>query len=273
MGYNKDMAIILAPHDSYLDVFTEYMKYFKANWSDCPFELILCTNTKKYDDDRVVSVTTSEQTQWTGRVKVGVNLTDCKYILVCMEDGFISKRVDNNYIFSILSQMRKNNIVYYRNPKDNEEHIIGPDAFGFEHAYRIDKTEIYGVNNGYVIWERNELLKVLEEGTKTAWQIEDDFNKLAMSQHKGFYDNYISDKTNFLHIIETVSHGQWIPQELKRLQKLGVKVNIGKRTIMPQTKTYLMALYRLGDRIIPRKNRVTIKKILKKIGFKFVTDY
>ena len=39
--YNQEMAIVIPACDKYLDIFAEYMRYFRMNWSDCPFEIVL----------------------------------------------------------------------------------------------------------------------------------------------------------------------------------------------------------------------------------------
>ncbi len=60
--YNQEMAIIIPACDKYLDIFAEYMRYFRMNWPDCPFEIILVTETKYYEDKRVTSYTTTKDT-------------------------------------------------------------------------------------------------------------------------------------------------------------------------------------------------------------------
>ena len=117
--YNRDMAIILPACDRYLDIVSEYMRYLRLNWIDCPFEIILVTETQPYDDPRVSSYTTSKTTEWTGRVLEGLKHTDCKYALVMIEDAFFSQKVNNQDVYDILDFMKKHDVKYYRNQKNH----------------------------------------------------------------------------------------------------------------------------------------------------------
>lgn len=269
--YSEDLAIIIPPNDGYLDVFSEYMRYFKMNWPDCPFELILVTQEQYYEDNRVTCITTSADTQWSGRLLAGLAHTKCKYIFSSVEDGFISKRVDTDEVLRVLEFIKKHDIQYYRNPKKevtNSKDPVFPDN---SNIYKIRKNEIYGVNLGYVIWNREKLLEVFGDGKKNAWQIEEYFNEIALHSEYGYYEDMVSDKRNLLNIIETVAGGKWLRQELKMFDQLGIPVNKGNRTVQPITDVYRRRLHSLAYKVIPGRGRKKIKEFFSLLGYKFVT--
>ncbi len=269
--YNQEMAIVIPACDKYLDIFAEYMRYFRMNWSDCPFEIILVTETKCYKDSRVTSYTTTENTAWTGRVLEGLKHTDCRYILTTIEDGFISEKVKNKDIFQILAFMRKHNIQYYRNPKFGHKRTKENSFQDFRHACKIKKNEVYSRSLGIDIWDRQALIELFGDGSKSAWDIEDYFLQYSLKAENGYFEDWVSDDRNFLHIIETVSGGKWMRSELKRFERLGIPVNTKDRAIMPITDYYRRRLHAIANRIVPKKFRKPVKTFFSKIGFKFAS--
>ena len=269
--YNEKLAIIIPACDKYLDIFSEYMRYFRINWIDCPFEIILVTEVKYYNDPRVTSLITSTTTNWTGRVLEGIKHTKCKYILTTIEDGFISKKVNTEDVFDILNFMEHNNIVYYRNPKTGHIKTKGNSFKDFEYACKIEKDGIYSRTLGIDIWNRDALIDLFGDGTKTAWDVENYFLEYAANSLPGYFDDWVSDSRNFLNVIETVSKGKWIPSAIIEFKKLKIPINIGNRGILPYSDTIRRNIHKIMNYIVPKKYRKSTKSILSRFGFKFAS--
>lgn len=271
--YSKEMAIILPACDKYLDIVSEYMRYFRLNWSDCPFEIILVTETQKFNDPRVSSYTTSKTTEWTGRVLEGLKHTDCQYVLVMIEDAFYSKKVNTQDVLDILAFMKKHHIKYYRNPKrpyDKSKEELFSD---FPNACKIRKNAVYSRSLGIDIWDRNVLIETFGDGTMSAWDVENFFLVSSFNETPGYYEDWVSDTRNFLNVIETVSGGKWLRSAIRDFKKLGIPVNLGSRELNPISDSFRRRMHGVANRIIPKNKRATVKKVLSKLGFKFATQY
>lgn len=272
MNYSNKMAIVVVTCDENTDVILEYLRYFDMNWSDCPYELIVATESASINNSKARVIQAGENARWTKRAILGINSTSCPYILLTMDDGFIAEKVDTNEVEEILSFIKEHKIKYYRNPKRVYNFKKNPVFSDRNDAYRIRKNQIYGVNFGHNIWDRDIILELLGDGSKSAWQIEEYFNELALDSEAGYYDDYVSDKNNFLHIVETVSHGKWMPKEIKKLEKLGIPVNKGSRGVLPMSDSIKRFCVDIAYHIVPSKYRKGIKKRLSKIGVKFVIN-
>jgi len=270
--YNERMAIVIPACDKYLDIVSEYMKYLRANWSDCPFEIILVTETQQYSDPRITSFVTSATTNWTGRVLEGIKHTNCKYILTTVEDAFIAKTVNTQDIFDILDFMDKHKIAYYRNPKNG--HIrTKENSFGdFEYACKIEKDGIYSRTLGIDIWNRQALIDLFGDGTMTAWDVENYFIEYAVKSESGYFEDWVSDSRNFLNVIETVSKGKWFPSAIKEFKKLKEPISIGNRGILPTSDTVQRRIHNSMNHVVPKKLRKPLKRILTRLGFKFASQ-
>ena len=273
--YNQDMAIILPACDKYLDIVSEYMRYMRLNWNDCPFEIILVTETKNYNDSRVTSYTTSKTTEWTGRVLEGLKHTKCRYALVMIEDAFFSKKVDTNEIFQILDFMKRHKIKYYRNPKNSGGYVSSKEnSFSDnKHAFKIKRDAVYARSLGIDIWDREALIETFGDGSMSAWDVENFFLQSYLTEAPGYYQDWVSDDRNFLNVIETVAGGKWIREAIKEFEKLGTPVNLGDRKFNPVSDKYRRNIHRIANKVIPMKSRVGIKRALSKVGFKFATKY
>ena len=271
--YSKEMAIILPACDKYLDIVSEYMRYLRLNWDDCPFEIILVTENQEFNDPRVSSYTTSKTTQWTGRVLEGLRHTDCQYVLVMIEDAFFSKKVDTQDVQDVLDFMKKHHVKYYRNPKngyDKPKEVLFSD---FPNACKIKKDAVYARSLGIDIWDRDALIETFGDGTMSAWDVENFFLASSLNETPGYYEDWVSDKRNFLHVIETVSGGKWLRKAISDFKKIGTPVNLGNRDLNPISDSFRRRLHYLANRIVPKNRRAAVKRVLTKLGFKFATKY
>lgn len=270
--YNDDLAIIIPACDAYLDIFTEYLRYFKKNWSDCPFELILVSEEEKYEDDRVTSITAGKEVNWTGRVLKGVEACNCPFILTMMEDQFISSKIDTSNFNDILDFMRRHKIKYYRNPKHPQKRTKENRFPDSDYACKLPKNGVYSRTLGIDIWEREALQELFGDGTSSAWDIEKGFLEYSKRGETGYFDDWVTDSRNFMNIIETVSGGKWMVGSIKQFEKLGDPVNMGTRAMHNKKDHYRRKLHGFMNAIVPSKMRKTVKRIAKKIGFNFATD-
>lgn len=270
--YNQDLAIIVSSCDDNLDVFKEFMKYFKLNWSDCPFKLILVTQTQKYNDENVVSVTTTVDTKWVDRIIEGMKYTEAKYIFTMCEDAFFLEPIKTDYVLQVIEFIKNNDIKYYCNPKHPAKKTKSNSFDSFPGALKIRKDVPYGVTSFTNIWERNEFANLFGGKDWTGWDIENYFLKMASSSEYGYYEDYVTDKDNFLNVVETVNRGKWT-YETYMFEKKGIAIDKGNREDAPKSEYYKKKFHIFLNHLVPTKWRKAIKKIFSKLGYKFVTEY
>lgn len=269
---NNEMAIIIPACDEYIDVLTQFIKYFKLFWKNCPFEIIIVTQSNLTSYNDVSSYISKPNAQWLERVIEGLKHTRSKYILTMMEDAFISKPVKNSEILEILDFMRNNKVVYYRNPKKTYKEIKNDDKYSKDYrwASKVKKNVSYSVSCFTDIWDRDELVRLLDAGLYSGWDIENYYLINSSRNATGYYEGYASDIRNFLNVIEVVNQGQWT-YEVKKFNKIGFPVDIGHRKKAPLKIYYKRKMHSFFNKITPRKFRKTIKNVLSKFGYKFVS--
>ena len=266
------MTIAVISCDNYQDVVGYYLDFVSKNWSDCPFDIVVATEELDLHSEIAKTLRCGTNTTWTKRAIDAINSCESKYILLTVDDLYMSEKVDSEEFIKILDFMDSHSITYYRIPwhlANNKRYKTHPDN---SNVNMIPKNMPYGRSIGSSIWERNELLELLGDGSMSAWELEEFFSReAAQNIGGGYYEHYVADKRYLLHSIQMVSQGKWEVDSVKRLHELGYDIDTSKRGFL-SSKVYLRrkVIGTLGT-ICPVKFRKPIKKMLSKLGVKFVT--
>lgn len=113
---NKQLSIVVVGCDAYSDIAEYYLQFLRENWGDCPFQVFIATESHSFSDNEVVNILCGKDSTWTGRAIRAINSTDSQYILLTVDDIFMSEKVDTDEFIKILQFMKKERIKYYRIP-------------------------------------------------------------------------------------------------------------------------------------------------------------
>ena len=80
-----DCSIYVSSFDGYSDLWRPFFDCFFKYWEDVPFPVYLGTNSKKFDDDRVISLPAAESNNWTDRAYEHIKQIPSKYVLMFLE--------------------------------------------------------------------------------------------------------------------------------------------------------------------------------------------
>ncbi|NCB42998.1 MAG: hypothetical protein EOM59_10315 [Clostridia bacterium] len=268
---DNDLTIIVSSPDSYRDVFKNFLSFFKLNWPDCPYRLILTTNSDLNIDGNIETILNNSDCNWCKRVLNAVQHTTSPYILTFVDDDYISAPVDTGAVKELVSIMAETSIQYCKRPiKRPKQPLYNKDIY---HLHSISHKEPYGLTLGTGFWHRDFLVKQLGDGSLDGWALENKWLKETLYLPNGYFDGCVVDDRDLLNIVHCVSKGQWILKSLKKMKRLGYEVDIGKREILPPKVAFINALKSKIGLCLSTKNRYRIKKILRKLGMEFTTDY
>lgn len=263
----KRLSIYVSSPDSYSDVFTIFLKGFRKYWSDCPYEFILTTNSYSYEGLTCICNHLKEDT-WVERTIAALPRIESKYILLMCDDLIINDKVNNSKIEKILDYMDLNNIKYCH---------ITPLNFGNKILYnpllrKINKQTPYAVNLQIGIFRKDYFIDILGEGNLSAWQIENEINKLAVHSLDENYDDIIGVGEIVIPYIHGVVKGKWFRKAIKYIRNnysdevICRSINSYKEELFIYLKSFIL-------KNINPKIRLKIKSLLKKIGISFAIDY
>ncbi len=271
MSISSKMTIILATCDAYKDVADQYVFYLRKNWPECPFSILAATESCDYKDSDVVSIKGGNKSTWTGRVIKAINACFTPYVLLTVDDLFMSRPVQTEDIVDILDYMENADIRYYRIP------VIDPvrQKFGEipdrKYTKQIYDNQVYSVSIGHAIWNRNELLKLLGDGTKSAWDLENDFSVVDQNKESSVMEGYVTDTRHLFYSVHMIKKGKYIPLGVKEMSRCGYKIDTSKRGLISIKERIRPKIYGLGSKFCPPKYRSKVKDLLSKLGLSFAT--
>lgn len=266
------MAIILGAYDPYKDVFDIFIEQFKKNWPDCPYPLVISNMYFKYEGDNVILINCGEEKDASVRYRKAYELIDADYYLGFEEDRIIMDKVDTAEVEKVLDFMDKEQIPFFRcNASSRKKREV--DRFkGYDHYYHIPAKEPYGVCGSTAIKSKKMVKYLTEKYQNNGYKWEAAQNKRAALTKKKWAYNYATYDKNLFHILHCVEKQKWIRSSKKELIKNGFTSYLNKRETQSIKEAILMNIKELFIRI-PGKTRYYIKKLLTKLGLKFVTEY
>ena len=245
--YNKnDVTILVNSCDKYEDAWEPFFKLFSIQWPDCPYRIILNTESKTFDCDylSVETVHTGDCKTWTERVKKVLKEIDTEFVLFTLEDFFLLSPVSNNAWEDALSKMKKHSYVGFMWFPPNGSHqptnckrII--DMF----LYETKKDCCVRINATLGLWRKEYLQQMLfRDGD--AWYFEWSATKLSK------YSNFMAtfwDQKNF-HIFDYeispeagygIVRGKWLSRNQELFKKYNITVNFENLGIINYSVSYV----------------------------------
>ncbi len=104
--------------DLYEDTWYPFFKLLQMQWSDCPYRIVLNTETKKYDCPfmNVETINSGDGLSWTARLRYALNNIDSEFVLFFLEDFFLLKPVKTeafNKALNIIKQNKDVGLVHF----------------------------------------------------------------------------------------------------------------------------------------------------------------
>ena len=264
---NKKVAIFVCSPNSYSDALKIFIECKNRNWPKCPYDFVLATNNQIYGDQIKVFNNFKENDGWTDRALPVIQSLNYKYLILFSDDAFISKSVDNHAVDYILDTMEEKQLQFCR----LKHYKYGKEVDSNSQLAYLNKRTPYGLNLHKGIFRKDYLLSLLGDGTKSCWQLEKDWNLEASNAPNTFYSDLVACRTEVIPTMHGIEKGKWFPSTIRNLKKMGF-ASFGNREKMSFFREFAYILKtKLGDSLTPEM-RLTIKKILKKLGMSFATE-
>ena len=254
----NSLSVLICSCDKYEDAWLPFSFFLNKFWNNSFFPIYLMTNFKKYEDNRINTIKTGEDIDWSTNFLKAINEIKTKYILIFMEDYFLTEKPDTDFIKKALNYMEHNKISYFRLfPCPGPDKII--DKIDDIEIGEIEKKSEYRVSLQLAIWDKDYLKRLIKIG-ESAWEFE-----IKGTERTNFMeDRLISISRNTRYPIKyfctAIVKGYWKREAVKLCEENGIKIDLKKRKIEP---FYIEKDIRFIIEIVNFKNRV--KRKIKKI--------
>lgn len=231
------LAVAVLSCDKYKDLWPPFFELFFKYWPQCPYELFLFSNEITYTDSRVKTILSGPDKDWSSSMKNCLEQIDHDYVLVLFDDVFLVNPVNQDKIEQLVQSIQK-----YQPEYQKFTAVPKPDQKINKQIGKYLPTTHY--RNGLMsIWKRLVLLELLHEG-ESAWAFE--INGLARS---GKYENFFGVYEEYFDFLHGVEKGQWYRKAVKKLQQMGVHIDLNARSVLAN-ENYLRSQISLLRRAI-----------------------
>ena len=213
---NVDCTVLVTSCDAYRDVEAPFLKLFRKYWPDCPFELVLLTETAPSGDARdfARTVLTGKGKTWSQMLVEALDQISTPYVIMLMNDYFLASSVDTALILRRLAEAKEKDALNYR---------LCPDP------PRAVKNTAYSVSCKAGIWNRL-FLRELAAKTKSAWEFERYGS--FMFDESDPRPILVTEKLEFP-FLDVVHKGFWEPWGVELLKREGLAYDFSVRGTPP----------------------------------------
>lgn len=178
----SDMTIVVSSCDAYSDCWDPFFKLFQIYWPDCPYPVVLITETKSYNgmvgkvrSFPALTESGKSKLKWGGGLIECLKTLESQTILYLQEDFFLTDRVDQEMIEAFVAFMQQMSWTH-----ETTMHIgLCPrSSHGPFHVtehpllWEVGKQARYRFSLQPGLWNRENLLKYIKY-SDTAWAFEE----------------------------------------------------------------------------------------------------
>lgn len=222
----KNCAILVMSCDAYSDLWHDFFVLKEKNWPDCPYPTYLVSNNQKCDERNVETICCGDELNWTGRLLYALEKVSADYILLMLEDYYISRPVSNDTLDDVFEYIGEKNVAYY---KLEERANLNADYYeGCNYIKKVDGNVEYGISLLTSIWTADFLKQVIGGEDYPAWEFEVRRN-MPDDVTRNLDCLCLVDNRNVLNIMHMVQRGQYIPSSISKLKALGYPINTKER--------------------------------------------
>ena len=222
-----NLPILVVSNDSYSDIWDPFFKIFRQRWSDCPFQVYLGTNLIDYDaPDWLKVIKSGKDISWASSLLGMLNSLDTEYVLIMLEDFFLTSNVDTGEISYLAELAQKEELGCLRlfsllpPPKKLD---------GYNNIGWFAPDDDYRITLQAGIWKIEFLKKLLLPGFNP-WEFEIIGNLL----NKNISDKVWGVIKPVLVYEQVVEKGKWKPIGLEICRAAGCEVNLEARQVFDQ---------------------------------------
>lgn len=240
-----DCTVLVGSCDKYADLLVPFIRLFRKYWPDCPFEVVLVTESDPNVEGFDRTINCGGGMNWASRMEKALGEVSTSKVMLLCDDYYLASTVDTSNILARLSQMRALNAVNMRlipNPVPKSNNSKPVDYGLFE--YRKNTAYCIATQAGF--WDR-EFLKGLLKGKSSIWE----FERYGSFQIGGEPRPLLVTPTKEFPFLDAVHKGHWEKFGVKCLADNGIAYDFSKRGLPPFKARLVEGLKALVFAVVP----------------------
>lgn len=252
---NPDCTVLVCSCDKYADLLGPFSKLWRKFWPDCPFEVVLVTETAPTTPDlcfdRVVACGKGD-TNWASRLECALDGVSTPWVLMLCDDYYLEAPVDTPKMLSRLEEAKFRNAANLRLiPNPPRGLPVSDDLM----EYR--KNTAYCVATQAGFWQRDFLAR-LAVGKSSIWEFERHGSFEVADEPRPI----LATRKREFPFVDAVHKGCWETFGVDVCRRNGVEIDFSRRGL-PSPRTRLVEWFkRLVFAIFPHTLIVRVQNAL-----------
>lgn len=216
---NFDCTILVCSCDKYADLQRAFILLFRKFWPDCPFEVVLVTETDLHVDGFGRVIACGSGTNWASRLVLALDQVKTPQVMMLCDDYFLAAPVDTVSLLGRLNEMGQAKAVNLRlipNPKTGVPREDG--------LMEYPKNTAYCISTLTGIWNR-EFLQRLARPVASIWEFER-YGSFAVGDEPR---PILAATTREFPFVDAVHKGCWEKFGVRVCEENGLAIDFSKR--------------------------------------------
>ena len=266
-----DVSILVVGFDGYVDVWNHFFELMNQYWPNRP-KTYLATSEEKPEYEGVEVVTAGPNTEWSLRARAGLEKITTPYVILMLEDFFITDYVDDALVKECLELVEQDNILFYQILVQliKQTWEKGKPYKGDKRIHIIPSDKKYGINLQAAIWNTDFLREKIGTENYNAWLFE--MKQLDSKRYNQEKIEYLIDDRNILNITHTVVQSKYLRGAVKKIERQGHHIDLSERPMLSKKDDFKYNLKLFMYSATPKWLVGPAKSIGRVMKVDFVTD-
>ncbi len=270
-NYLEDVSVLIVGFDGYKDVWDRDFELMNKYWAVRP-KTYLATSELDPQYKNVEVISSGPNSEWSKKVQTALNRISTPYVILMLEDFFITDYVENRKLEATIKLIEKNDIKFYQLLVQliRQTWEKGEKYKGYKYIKIIPPKKKYGINLQAAIWNREFLKEVVGKGNYNAWQFE--INQLKRENLNKKKKEFLIDVRNILNITHSVVQSKYLRGAKRKLARIGIVIPETERQQLSFVNNFKYEFKLFMYSVTPRFLVKPFKSIGRLFKVDFVTD-
>lgn len=224
----SSVAILILSCDKYQDLWEPFFYQFRKSWPDCPYQLYLGSNTKKYNDANIQTILSGPDKNWSESLLSILKQIPEEYLFVWLDDIFIISKTSDDVWDACWKLLQKNANHIHMSQLPQADSIYSDRMFGVYKKGAPYRVNVLG------FWRKSCLIRMIIPG-ENPWQFE-----IMGSYRSSFDDGFYCLMEPLFLSLHVVEKGKLFKTAIQYCKEHAIPLDTSKRQMI-QGSGYLIS--------------------------------
>lgn len=255
--HSDDCTILVLSCDKYSDLWEPFFGQFWKYWPDCPYPVVLGSNTVESKNRKVKTILSGPDRDWSTSLRAILNQIHTPYVFIWLDDMFPIRGVDTSGFVEAQDFMVRNKARHMHvQSLPKPDSVVEDGKYGMYASGAPYRTTVFG------FWEIRYLYDLLLPG-ENPWNFE-----IMGSYRSRYSDGFYCPMKPFITRLNVVEKGRIFADAYEYCKLHSIPLDTTRRPVIANTRSVrsnLQKYYFNAVLQVPWKLRLSLMNVLRKL--------